>query len=67
MIVPDSEYIDFSVVPRSQGLSKTGAVFIVLGIIGIFIMGGLSVTFAGFGHVWPAEKSERIDLGPMTH
>ena len=67
MIVPDHEYIDFSVVPKSKGVSNTTIVITLLGILGIFIMGGLSVHFAGYGHVWPAEKSLRIDLGQMTH
>ena len=67
MIVPDKDYIDFSVVPQSQGMSKAGYVFIIVGIIGIFIMGGLSVKLSGYGHVWPAEKTQRIDLGSMSH
>ena len=67
MIVHDKDYIDFSVVPKSQGMSKAGYVFIIVGIIGIFIMGGLSVKLAGWGHVWPSEKTQRIDLGTMSH
>ena len=67
MIVPDSEYIDFSVVPQSKGVSHTTIVITLLGILGIFIIGGLVIGFASYGHVWPSEKSLRIDLGPMTH
>jgi len=67
MIVHDHEYIDFSVVPQSKGMSKAGLIFIVVGIIGIFIMGGLSVCLSGYGHVWPSERSERVNLGTMTH
>ena len=67
MIVPDKDYIYFSAVPQSQGMSKAGYVFIVLGIIGIFIMGGLSVKSSGYGHIWPSERTQRVDLGTMTH
>ncbi len=67
MIVPDSEYIDFSKVPQSQGMSKQTIVIVLFGLLGIFIMGGLSIGFASWGHVWPSEKSQRIDLGSMTH
>ncbi len=67
MIVHDSEYIDFSKVPQSQGMSKSTIVIVLVGLLGIFIMGGLSIGFASWGHVWPSEKSQRIDLGTMSH
>ncbi len=65
MIVQDSEYLDFSRVPESKGVGKNIYFVLAIGLIGIFAMGFLSVIFAGFGHVWPSEKTQRIDLGSM--
>ena len=67
MIVPDSEYIDFSVVPKSQGMSKQTIAITLVGLLCIFIMGGLVVGFSGWGHMWPSERSQRLDLGTNTH
>jgi hypothetical protein len=67
MIVKDSEYIDFSKVPQTKGLSKSALVIIVTGLIMIFVMGGLSIGFSGWGHIWPSEKSMRVDMGTMNH
>ena len=38
----------------------------LLGILGIFIIGGLSIGFASWGHMWPSEHSMRMDLGKMN-
>lgn len=65
MIVQDSEYLDFSRVPESKGISKGTLVILGIGLIGIFAIGFLSVIFASFGHVWPSEKTMRLDLGSM--
>jgi hypothetical protein len=67
MIVSDKDYVDFSAVPKSRGMGKEMIVIALLGILGIFIIGGLTVGFSAFGHVWPSEKTQRIDLGPMSH
>lgn len=65
MIVQDSEYLDFSRVPESKGIGKSTYVVLAVGLVGIFLMGYLSVIFAGFGHLWPSQKTQRIDLGSM--
>jgi hypothetical protein len=65
MIVSDSEYIDFSTVPKSRGIGKEAFVALAVGLIGIFVMGYLSVIFASYGHLWPSQKTIRMDLGKM--
>ena len=67
MIVHDHEYIDFSTVPQSKGVSRQTIVLTIIGLVMIFIMGGLVIGFASWGHVWPSERSQRIDLGTMNH
>lgn len=67
MIVGDKEYLDFSSVPQSKGISRQALVIVGIGIVMIFIMGGLSIGFASFGHIWPSEKSMRVDMGSMNH
>jgi hypothetical protein len=34
-------------------------------VLMIFAIGGFSAFLSGYGHVWPSEKSMRIDLGKM--
>lgn len=65
MIVNDSEYLDFSKVPQSRGIGKEAFWVLAIGLLGIFAMGFLSVIFAGYGHLWPAQKTLRMDLGQM--
>ncbi|MBV8639578.1 MAG: hypothetical protein JO322_15980 [Candidatus Eremiobacteraeota bacterium] len=65
MIVPDSEYVDFSKVPQSRGIGKEAFVALAVGLIGIFAMGFLSCFLSGYGHLWPAQKTLRTDLGSM--
>lgn len=67
MIVQDNEYLDFSSVPQSKGIGKQALIIVAIGVVMIFIMGGLSIGFASFGHVWPSEKSMRVDMGAMNH
>ena len=65
MIVSDSEYLDFSAVPQSKGMNKFTIGLVIVGLIMIFIVGGLVIGFAGFGHMWPSPHSMRMDLGTM--
>ncbi|MDE2482909.1 MAG: hypothetical protein KGN02_12060 [bacterium] len=65
MIVSDSEYLDFSQVPQSKGLNTFTIGLIIVGLIMIFVVGGLVIGFAGFGHMWPSTHSMRMDLGSM--
>ncbi len=65
MIVHDSEYVDFSKVPQSRGIGKEAFIALVIGLLGIFTMGFLSCILSGFGHLWPSQKTLRVDLGQM--
>jgi len=65
MIESPQEYLDFSKVPESQGLPKSLFAVGFVGLICIFIIGGLTVGMAGFGHVWPAPQSMRVNLGQL--
>ena len=65
MIVQEHEYLDFSHVPQSKGISPRTLAIVVAGVIGIFIVGFLTVIMASFGHRWPAEKTLREPLGSM--
>ncbi len=67
MIVKDSEYLDFGAVPESKGISKEALIIVLTGIVMIFIIGGLSIGFASFGHVWPSQQSMRVNMGTMNH
>jgi hypothetical protein len=59
MILHESERLDFSRVPESTGIPKRVYWILVVGLIGIFMMGYLSATMAGFGHMWPANATMR--------
>ena len=61
----EHERLDFSTVPQSKGIGKTALVIVFTGLLGIFIMGFLSVIMSGYGHMWPAPKTMRMDLGNM--
>ncbi len=65
MIVHDSEYVDFSKIPQSRGIGKEMFWVLAIGLLGIFAMGFLSAIFSGYGHLWPAQKTLRMDLGSM--
>ncbi|MEO9170700.1 MAG: hypothetical protein ABI282_03450 [Candidatus Baltobacteraceae bacterium] len=67
MIVKDGEYLDFNTVPESQGISKQALIIVGIGIFMIFVIGGLSIGFSGYGHVWPSQQSMRVDMGKMNH
>jgi hypothetical protein len=65
MITQDHERLDFSHVPQSQGIQMPGYIVLVVGLIGIFFVGGLSIKLAGYGHMWPSSHSMRMPLGSM--
>jgi hypothetical protein len=65
MITQDHERLDFSKVPQSQGITSPGYIVLVIGLIGIFFVGGLSIKLAGYGHRWPSPTSMRMPLGQM--
>jgi hypothetical protein len=64
-VIEKQDYIDFSTVPQSKGLGKGTMVVLFTGLIAIFFIGGLSIGFAYYGHIWPSTHSMRIDLGKM--
>jgi hypothetical protein len=66
MIVPDSEYLDFSQVPRSKGVPKSIVYSGIIGLIMIFAIGASVVLLAGNGHHWPAATTMRVPL-PSYH
>ncbi len=65
MILHESERLDFSKVPQSQGVPKRAYVVLVVGLLMIFFMGGYSAFSSGWQHNWPWEKNLRYDLGKM--
>lgn len=65
MIASEHERLDFSSVPQSKGIGKTALVIVIVGLLGIFAMGFLSVIMSGYGHMWPSQKTMRMDLGDM--
>lgn len=54
---------DFGAVPSSRGIPRGVSVAAAIGIIIIFAIGALVVFNSGFGHQWPAAKTQRVDLG----
>lgn len=65
MIQSDEEYFDFSKVPQSKGVPPAIYMFAIIGIVGIFIIGGFSAFMSGSGHLWPADHTLRMPLGNM--
>jgi hypothetical protein len=65
MIVPDSEYLDFSQVPESKGIPKSIIYSGIIGLAMIFAIGASVVLLSGDGHHWPASSSMRVDLGTL--
>jgi hypothetical protein len=65
MIVPDSEYLDFSQVPQTKGIPKSILYSAIVGLAMIFGIGASVVLLAGNGHHWPAASSMRVDLGTL--
>lgn len=59
MILHESERLDFSRVPSSKGIPKRVYFVLVVGMLGIFMMGYLSVILSGYGHMWPWERTVR--------
>jgi hypothetical protein len=64
-MIEHQQAIDFSVVPQSKGLNTFTKFILVVGVLGIFVIGGFSAFLSGYGHVWPSTHSLRVDLGKM--
>jgi hypothetical protein len=67
MIVRDDEFLDFSKVPESRGVPRMVYFVAIIGIIGIFAVGGSSVVSSGWAHHWPSNTTLRVDLGKYQH
>ena len=63
MIVHDDEYLDFSKVPESRGVPNFVYRIAAVGILCIFAIGAACVFTAGYGHEWPSNTTQRVDLG----
>ncbi|HTV91870.1 MAG TPA: hypothetical protein VMG98_04050 [Verrucomicrobiae bacterium] len=64
-MIEHQETVDFSHVPKSQGLNTGTKFILVTGVLMIFAIGGFSAFLSGYGHVWPSTHTLRIDLGKM--
>lgn len=49
-------------VPTSRGIPKAVQVAVIIGVLVIFAVGGYTLGWAGYGHVWPSTQSLRIPL-----
>jgi hypothetical protein len=49
-------------VPKSQGIPPIVLLAFTVGVILIFIVGGIVISNARYGHVWPSIDSTRIHL-----
>jgi hypothetical protein len=49
-------------VPVSSGIPSLVVYSGIAGVILIFVIAGLVLSQAGFGHVWPAENSTNLKL-----
>lgn len=65
MIVRDEEYLDFSRVPASRGVPPLIRWGVITGLLAIFAIGAASCLLSGYGHIWPADHSMRVDLGSL--
>ena len=62
MIVHEKERLDFSKIPESQGIHPAGYWALVIGLIGIFAVGGDTVFWAGYGHMWAKDGTSRTTM-----
>jgi hypothetical protein len=52
-------------VPVSQGIPPAVRIAFGIGVFLIVVVGGMVVGGSRFGHIWPADKSTTIQLGPQ--
>ena len=64
-MIEHQDTIDFSHVPKSQGLNTGTKFILVIGVLMIFAIGGASVFSSGYNHMWPDTHTMRMDLGSM--
>jgi hypothetical protein len=64
-MIEKQDYIDFSQVPQSHGITREIKIVLYAGIIAIFAVGGFSAFLSGYNHMWPSNHTLRMDLGQM--
>jgi hypothetical protein len=64
-MIEHQDVIDFTEVPKTQGLGRGTIVVLIIGLLMIFTMGGLSAFLSGYQHMWPSNTTLRDPLGPM--
>jgi hypothetical protein len=62
VIVREDEYLDFSKVPESRGVPPAIVRLVGIAIVVIFAIGASVCLMSGYGHHWPADTTERVDL-----
>jgi hypothetical protein len=58
----NTEHEYFGDVPKSSGIHPATLYIVALAIIGCIAVGTTVVHFATYGHVWPAQNSQRVPL-----
>lgn len=64
-MIEKQDYIDFNYVPQSRGIGRSTLTILAIGIVMIFVIGGLAATMSGYGHMWPSTTTMRMNLGNM--
>ena len=54
---------NFKRVPASKGVPITVHIVTLLGLVVIYIIGGAVVLNSSYGHAWPSENTQRVNLG----
>lgn len=49
-------------VPVSKGVPMVVRIAAAICIVAIFVIGGFTAKVAGYGHLWPAERTLRMNL-----
>ncbi|HTU69388.1 MAG TPA: hypothetical protein VMF11_03625 [Candidatus Baltobacteraceae bacterium] len=65
-MIEHQDVIDFSNLPQSKGIGTGTRWILAVGIVMIFCIGGLTVGFAYWGHMWPSDHTLRMDLGNLS-
>ncbi len=56
------DQVDERGVPVSKGIPMLVQVAGLIGVVVIFVIGGSVVYSSGWGHFWPSQTVQRIDL-----
>ncbi len=56
------DQVDSRGVPISKGIPTAVRYAALIGVLAIFIVGGSVVWTSGYGHMWPANTVQRLDL-----